>query len=188
MKNNLRRSMFVLTMLCALGAPARSFAQDGKIRLYAGYTFFHTAGTTSADTDDGNLSGLRLSPEFRLNSFASVALDVSAEKGTLAKTDTTLTTFLGGLRLRKSLGGPAVFVHALAGGVRSSGSVKPFQGVSISVTDTGLGLDGGGGVEFNFRGSIKMRIGADYLRRKVDVGGGKTANESDLRATVGFVF
>ena len=161
--------------------PASSaFAQGKKVDLYAGYTYFHT--------DDGSLSGLRLSPEYRLNSFASIAGDFSAEKGTIAGTSTTVTTFLGGLRLRKSLGGPSLFLHALAGGVRTSSSVNPFQSVSISVSDTQMGLDGGGGLEFNFRGSIKMRLGADYLRRKVDAGGGNTANENDIRATVGFVF
>ena len=55
------------------------------------------------------------------------------------------------------------------------------------MSDTGLGLDGGGGLEVKLS-RLKMRGGADYLRREVDIGGGKTANESDIRATVGFVF
>lgn len=167
-----------LGALTLVAAPTQ--AQDAKVGLYAGYTFFHT--------DDGSLSGLRLSPEYRVNRFASVVGDFSAEKGTLSSADTTLTTFLGGLRLKKGLGSAAVFAHALAGGVRSSSSITPFKGVSISVSDTGLALDGGGGIEFHFRGSLKMRVGADYFRRKVDIGGGRTANENDVRATVGFVF
>jgi hypothetical protein len=159
-------------------APAQ--AQDGKVGLYAGYTFFKS--------DDGNLSGLRLSPEYRLGGFASVVGDFSVEKGTLSSASTTLTTYLGGIRLKRGIGSVSLFAHALAGGVRQSSSVHPFGGVTISVADSGLGLDGGGGVEFKFRGQFRMRLGADYLRRKVDAGAGKTQNENDIRATVGFVF
>lgn len=180
MKSRLTSGLFALTLGALIFSAAPSEAQGGKVRLYAGYTFFRN--------DDGNLSGLRLSPEYRLNGFASVVGDFSAEKGTLASADTTLTTFLGGFRLRRGIGSAAIFAHGLAGGVRASSSVTPFKGVSISVSDTGLGLDGGGGIEFGFRGSLKLRIGGDYLRRKVDVGGGKTANENDIRASVGFVF
>ena len=176
------RSMMAMVALfgaCLLGA-SPVHAQTGKVGLYAGYTFFKS--------DDGNLSGLRLSPEYRLNGFASVVGDFSAEKGTLSSASTTLTSFLGGLRVKRGFGSASIFAHGLAGGVRQSSSVIPFKGVAISVSDTGLGLDGGGGIEFNFRGSLKMRIGGDYLRRKIDIGGGKTANENDIRATVGFVF
>jgi opacity protein-like surface antigen len=180
MKNRLTSWAFAMTLGALTFAAAPLQAQDGKLRLYAGYTFFHNS--------DGSLSGLRLSPEYRLNGFASLVGDFSEEKGTLATTDTTLTTFLGGLRLKKGLGSAALYVHGLAGGVRASSSVTPFKGVSISVSNTGLGLDGGGGLEFSFRGSLKLRIGGDYLRRKVDIGGGQTANENDIRVTAGFVF
>jgi hypothetical protein len=163
-------------LLCS-ATPSR--AQDGNVRLYAGYSFFHS--------DDGSLHGVRLSPEYRLKGFLSLTGDFSGEFGTLADTDTTLTTFLGGLRARQGLGGAAVFIHALAGGARVSSSIAPFQGVKISVSDTGLALDAGGGLEFK-AGRLRMRAGADYLQRRVDVGGGKTANEHDVRATVGFVF
>jgi hypothetical protein len=178
-KNSLLSRVFAITLGAVLLAPAPAWAQDGKFGLYAGYEFFHT--------DDGDLHGMRLSPEYRLNGAVSVVGDFSAEKGTLSSVSTTLTTFLGGLRARKSIGSAAIYVHGLAGGVRASSSITPFQGVSISVTDTGLGLDGGGGVEFKLS-RLKMRIGADYLRREVDIGGGQTANENDIRATVGLVF
>ena len=154
-------------------------AQDKKFGLYAGYAYYNTA--------DGNLNGLRLSPEYRLNGFASVVGDFSVEKGTFSKARTTLTTFLGGFRVKKGIGSASIFAHALAGGARTSASVKPFAGVSISVADAGLGLDGGGGLEFKLS-KVKLRVGADYFRRSVDAGGGKTANESDIRATAGFVF
>ena len=180
MTSRLMSCAFALSLVALTFAAAPTQAQDRKVALYAGYTFFHN--------DDGNLSGLRLSPEYRLNGFASLVGDFSFEKGTLASADTTLMTFLGGVRVNRRVGGAGLYVHALAGGVRASSSVTPFKGVSISVSDTGLGLDGGGGLEFNFRGSLKMRIGGDYLRRKVDIGGGKTKNENDIRATVGFVF
>ncbi len=180
MKGNLTSSATAMALGVLLLGAIPTQAQDKKIGLYAGYAFFKT--------DDGNLHGLRLSPEYRLNGFASVVGDFSVEKGTISSSDATLTTYLGGLRLKRGVGSVSLFAHALAGGVRTSASIKPFQGVSISVADTGLGLDGGGGVEFKFRGSLRMRIGADYLRRKVDAGGGKTTNENDIRATVGLVF
>jgi len=158
---------------------SRAEAQDSKVGLYAGYAFMKT--------DDLNLNGVRLSPEFRVNGFASVAADLSWEKGSQPSSSTTLTTYLGGLRFDRRIGGVRVFVHALAGGVRSSASVKPFSGVTISVSDTGFGLDGGGGIDFRATGSLKVRLGADYLRRKVDLGGVKV-NENDIRVTAGFVF
>lgn len=168
-------------MLAALLFPAASApAQDQKVGLYAGYTFFRS--------DDGNLSGLRLSPEYHLNGFAAVVGDFSVEKGTISSASTTLTTFLGGLRLKRGIGTLGLYAHGLAGGVRSSASVTPVRGVAISVSDTALAFDGGAGLEFRFRGSLRMRIGGDYLRRKVDVGGGATENENDIRATVGFIF
>ena len=158
-------------------APAQP--QEKKFGFYAGYAFLHS--------DDGNLNGVRLAPEYRLTGPLSVVGDFSAEFGTLADTDTTLLTFMGGLRAKKSFGSAAIYVHGLAGGVRTSSSISPYQGVSISVSDTGLGLDGGGGLEFKLS-RFKMRLGADYLRREVDMGGGKTENVGDIRATVGFVF
>ncbi len=179
MKNSLAPFAFAaaLGVLSLEAAPAQ--AQDGRFGVYAGYAFLHT--------DDGSLHGARVSPEYRLSGPLWVAADVSAEKGTLASTDTTLLTFMGGLRVRKSLGSAAVYVHGLAGGVRTSSSITPFKGVSISVSDTGLGFDGGGGLEFKLSG-LRMRVGADYLRREVDIGGGKTEHVSDIRATVGLVF
>ncbi len=153
-------------------------AQEKKLGLYAGYAFYNT--------DDGNLHGVRLSPEYRLNGFASVVGDFSMEKGTLSDASTTLTTYLGGFRVKKGIGSASLFAHALAGGARTSASIKPFASVSISVAETGLGLDGGGGLEFKLS-KLKLRIGADYFRRSVDVGG-KTVSEGDVRATVGVVF
>ncbi len=167
----------VLGMLLFGADPTQ--AQDKKFGLYAGYAYYNTA--------DGNLNGLRVSPEFRLNGFASVVGDFSVEKGTFSKASTTLTTFLGGFRVKKGIGSASLFAHALAGGARTSASITPFAGVSISVADTGLGLDGGGGLEFKLS-KVKLRIGADYFRRSVDFGAGKTASESDVRATVGVVF
>lgn len=167
-------------LLAALLLPTTAGAQDRRIGLYAGYTFFNS--------DDGNLSGLRLSPEYHVNGFASLVADLSSEKGTISSASTTLTTFLGGLRLKRGIGGLGVYAHGLAGGVRSSASVTPVRGVAISVSDTAFAIDGGAGLEFSFRGALRMRIGGDYLRRKVDVGGGATADENDIRATVGFVF
>jgi hypothetical protein len=172
-------SVLLLAAVLTVGAPGPAQAQDGKVGLYAGYAFLKT--------DEGNFHGARLSPEFRLNGFTSMVGDFSWEKGTVSKASARLTTYLGGLRFKRSVGSVGVFVHALAGGVRSSSSVSPFGGVTISVSESGLGLDGGGGLEFNLGSSLKMRLGADYLRRRIEAGGVKI-NENDIRATAGFVF
>ncbi len=179
LQNTLRWCAFAATLGGFLFAAAPSQAQDKKFGFYAGYAYLHT--------DDGSLNGVRVAPEYRLKGALSVVGDFSAEFGTLADTDTTLMTFLGGLQAKKSFGTSAVFVHGLAGGVRTSSSISPYQGVSISISDTGFALDGGGGFEFKVS-RLKMRVGADYLRREVDLGGGKTENVGDIRATVGFVF
>ncbi len=172
-------SALLLAAVLAGLAPGPAQAQDRKVGLYAGYAFLKT--------DEVNFNGVRLSPEFRLNGFASLVGDFSWEKGTVSSASTNVTTYLGGLRFKRSVGSVGVFVHALAGGVRSSASVSPFGGVTISVSDRGLGLDGGGGLEFKLGSSVKMRLGADYLRRKIEAGG-VTINENDIRGTVGFVF
>ncbi len=179
LKNRLTSRAFAATLGALLFAAGSAQAQDKKFGFYAGYAFLHT--------DDGNLNGVRLSPEYRVSGPLSVVGDFSAEFGTLADTDTTLLTFMGGLRAKKSFGGAAIYVHGLAGGVRTSSSISPYQGVSISVSNTGLGLDAGGGLEFKLS-RFRMRVGADYLRREVDMGGGKTENVGDIRATVGLVF
>ena len=178
-KNRLMSYAGATALGLLLGGVAPTQAQERKIGLVVGYTFFKA--------EDGNLSGLRLSPEYRLNRFASLVGDFSAEKGTISSTDTTLTTYLGGLRLKFGTGSVSLFAHALAGGARTSSSVRPFGDVTISVANRGLALDGGGGIEFKFRGAVKMRIGADYFRRKIDTAG-DSVNENDIRATVGLVF
>lgn len=162
-------------LLCA--APAK--AQDGKFGLYVGYSFLKS--------DDGNLHGGRLSPEYRFKSFASIVGDFSLEKGSIASSDAELTTFLGGVRLKRGLGSVSLFVHALAGGARSTDSISPVSGVTISVKETGLALDAGGGVEFKVS-RFTMRVGADYLRRKIEISNGRSKNLNDIRATVGLVF
>lgn len=179
LKNRPTPLAFAATLGALLFAAGSAQAQDKKFGFYAGYAFLHT--------DDGNLNGVRLSPEYRVSGPLSVVGDFSAEFGTISATDTTVLSFMGGLRAKKSFGGAAIYVHGLAGGVRISSSVTPFKGVSISVSDTGLGLDGGGGLEFKLS-RFRMRLGADYLRREVDIGGGKTESVGDIRATVGFVF
>ncbi|MEO8361831.1 MAG: outer membrane beta-barrel protein [Vicinamibacteria bacterium] len=183
MKNKLNLSSFASVSLLAVAlliAPqAQAQSSDKKVSLYAGYAFFKT--------DDVKLHGGRLSPEYHLNGFASIVGDFSYEKGSVDSGKSSLTTYLGGVRLKRGLGGISVYVHALAGGAKTTASISPFGGVNISVSDTGLGLDGGGGLEFKATGSLKVRVGADYFRRKLDVGGTKV-NENDIRATVGVVF
>jgi len=178
-KNRLATGALGSTLCAALLLAAPVQAQEKKFGFYAGYEFFHT--------DDGDLNGVRVSPEYRIKGALSLVGDFSADFGTIASTDTTLTTFFGGLQAKKRFGTTAIFVHALAGGVHSSASISPIAGVSISVNDTGFAADGGGGLEFKLS-RFRLRMGADYLRRKVDIGGGMTANENDIRATVGFVF
>jgi hypothetical protein len=179
MQSRLTRSMTSLMFGALVLAASSSPAQDRMVSLYAGYEFLNT--------DGGELHGFRVSPEYRLKGSVFLVGDFSAGKGTVEDSRTTILTYLGGVRLKKAVGSVSLFAHALAGGVRTSASISPFGGVTISVADTGLGLDGGGGAEFHFRGSVRMRLGADYLRRKVGTSGGKT-NENDVRATVGFVF
>jgi hypothetical protein len=150
-----------------------------KFSFYAGYAFLHT--------DDGDLHGFSLSPEYRFNGLLSAVVDIGAGKGTLDGASTTITTFLGGLRVRKATGSAGLFLHALAGGARTSSSIDLFDGISLSVADTGLAFGGGAGVEFKVS-RVKLRVGADYLVRQVDAGGDKTENRNDIRAGIGLVF
>lgn len=171
-----------LALLSLSGLPlaaGSAEAQEKKISLYAGYAFLKA--------EDGNLSGLRLSPEYRLNGIASVVADLSAEKGTFSSTDTTLLSGLVGLRFKFGPGPTRVFVHALAGSARVSASDQLPGGTTFSVAATGLALDAGGGVEFAAGESLRVRVGADYLRRRLNADG-LILIANDVRATVGLVF
>ena len=177
----LRRRVTMLVALLALGlllAANTTEAQERKAGLYAGYTFLKA--------DNGNLSGLRVSPEYRVNRLAALVADLSAEKGTLSATDTTLISYLFGVRLKFGTGSRRVFVHGLFGGAHVSSSARSGN-VTFSEAATGLGLDGGGGVEFTVNRAFRMRVGADYLRRRVKAPG-IVLIANDVRATVGFVF
>lgn len=90
------------------------------------------------------------------------------------------------MRLKFGTGHPRLFVHGLAGGVHVSSSARS-GGVTFSEAATGLGLDGGGGVEFTVNRAFRMRLGADYLRRRVKAPG-VVLIANDVRATVGLVF
>ena len=159
--------------------PAPTPAPVKKFNFYAGYAFLHT--------DDGDLHGFSLSPEYRFNGLLSAVVDLGAGKGTLEGADTTITTFLGGLRVRRAAGSAGLFLHALAGGARTSSSIDLFDGIAISVADTGLAFGGGAGVEFKMS-KVKLRVSGDYLVREVDAGGGKSENRNDIRAGIGLVF
>ena len=170
-----------LVALLALGlmfAANASEAQEKKAGLYAGYTFLKA--------DNGNLSGLRVSPEYRLNRLAALVGDLSAEKGTFSATDTTLISYLFGVRLKFGTGSRRVFVHGLFGGAHVSSSARSGN-VTFSEAATGLGLDGGGGIEFKVNRAFRLRVGADYLRRRVEAPG-IVLIANDVRATVGFAF
>ncbi len=173
------RPVALVALFGLLLAAGPTEAQERKVGLYAGYTFLKA--------EDGNLNGLRLSPEYRLNRLVSVVGDLSAEWGSFSSTDTTLLSGLGGLRFGFGAGTTRLFVHALAGAVRVSSSDQSSAGITFSAAATGLGLDGGGGVEFTMGPSVKMRLGADYLRRRVNAAG-LILTANDFRATVGLVF
>jgi opacity protein-like surface antigen len=181
-QRHVSRAVATLATLAAvsLAVPAAAQSSDKPVTLYAGYALLKT--------DEANLHGIRLSPEFPLKGGLAVVADLSYEKGSEASAKTTLITYLGGLRYGIGVGGARVFGHLLAGGARTETSVTPFSGITISAKDTTLGFDAGGGVEFKLTGRLKLRAGADLLRRKVDVGGGRKENQDDIRATVGVVF
>jgi hypothetical protein len=179
MKNISRVRVGAMGIAMAVLAAVPATAQEKKVSLYAGYAYFKA--------DDTSLHGVRISPEYRINALVSVAGDFSYEKGKEDGASTSLTTYLGGLRLHRGLGGIGVYVHALAGAAKSEASISPFGGVKVSASDTGFTLDGGGGLEFGFKGSLKLRLGADYIRRKVSFGGAST-NVNDIRATAGVAF
>ena len=178
--NTVTTAMAVLLAGMILTCPVEAQSSDDKVTLYAGYSLLKT--------DESTLHGLRLSPEFPLKGGLSVVADLSYEKGSEASADSTSVTYLGGVRYGIGVGGARLFAHALAGGARTETSVTPFGGITISAKDTSLGLDVGGGVQFKLSGRLKLRAGADLLRRKLDVGGGRKENQDDLRATVGVVF
>lgn len=175
-------ALVLALVLAASPASAQTASSDeAAVRLFVGYAF--------NSVDGGNLNGARLSPEFSARPWLKIVADGSWEKGSPNSNPITLVTFLGGPRLTRNVGSGRLFVHALAGGVRESSSLRIF-GVSIAQVagvdsaETKFGLDAGAGYDFKFGESMRARVGADFLSRK-----GPTGDRiSDIRATVGVVF
>jgi hypothetical protein len=88
-------------------------------------------------------------------------------------------SYLAGPRLNY---GP-VFVHALFGGDRLSGSA-----LGTSAAQTGFAGALGGGIQFPMNERLAFRIGADYAFSKHNSLGGPSYTDNNLRISAGIVF
>jgi hypothetical protein len=160
----LTRSLFskVLSLgavMLALAAPA--MAQNAPaVEVGGGYNYLHLQDTNVPGGWYGAVSG-SVTPAVAI--VGQVTANYKSNDIAGAEINTTLATYMGGVRLNaRAAGGATPFAHVLFGVARSSASTD-VVGLSIgdAVSDPALQL--GGGLKF-MPGTIGVQAGLDYLR------------------------
>jgi hypothetical protein len=173
--------------------PPRSFEPTiPTAEIFVGYSYlnFNTSGLTisrkSANGWEASVSG-------NFNKWFAVELDISGYyknysyfTGNVSGLPNIITisyyrnySYLAGPRLNY---GP-VFVHALFGGDRLSGSA-----LGTSAAQTGFAGALGGGVKFPMGDRCALRVSADYAFSEHNILGGSSVTANNFRASAWIVF
>ena len=185
-----RTSVFiVLVLMLALGGVAD--AQNSKFTIFAGYSY---GNTNYGDTHRSHLNGWEASVEgYRLRHWLTFVADGSGYYGwnqfpISCVTVPVCTPAIPDVRARQYtlLGGPQVsifrgrfrpFVHGMGGATRVTVKTTGFFASSIGYT-----IAAGGGVDYQWRGPISIRVAGDYLRMDLF-----NTSQNMYRASTGFV-
>ncbi len=147
------RKLFVAAALVCLGLPAS--AQDvPRVEIFGGYSFLRSG--------DEDLNGWALALSYNLTPRFGIVLD---ESGHYGKSQ--------GVSLRHSevAVGPgaafrgeraSVFVHAVAGLIRTVGAIEVAPGVRISQSENDFGMLFGGGVDIKASKKLAVRLAGGY--------------------------
>ena len=154
--------------------PGAAWAQVATpvAELFGGYSY--------SRSDGQSLHGWESSLALNLSGWLGVAADVSGHYGSVTGGDFSRLAFLAGPRLSRRRGDLTLFVHALAGGVRTSTGVTVL-GVSITASHTDAGGALGGGFDFKLRPHWALRIQGDVLATRAE---GETSTGPRLAAGV----
>jgi len=173
--------------------PPRSFEPTiPAAEIFVGYSYlnFNTNGLTNSRQ---SANGWEASVSGNFNKWFAIELDISGYyknysyyTGNASGLPSFITiayyrdySYLAGPRLNY---GP-VFVHALFGGDRLSGSA-----LGTSAAQTGFAGALGGGVRFPMGDRLAFRVSADYAFSNHNILGGSSVTENNFRASAGIVF
>jgi hypothetical protein len=158
-RNLLSKVLPLGALMVAVAAPAMAQGAP-KVEVGGGYNYLHVEDTNVPAGWYGEVSG-SLTPAFAI--VGQVTANYKTTDVSNVDFDTTLATYMGGVRLNaRAAGGLTPFAQVLFGVARTSASTD-VVGVTVadSVSDAALQL--GGGVKF-VPGTIGVQVGADYLR------------------------
>ncbi len=157
--------------LIVFAASSLAFAQDvPKVELFAGYSYMNVNPTGL--TSSLNTSGWEGAVNYNLNKSFGIVGDVS---GHYCCSGQSIHNFMVGPQFSYRTEKYTAFFHGLVGGSHA---------VGLSQTDTNLALAGGGGLDWNVKPSIAIRIfQLDY------VGTHFLSNwQNNFRGSAGIVF
>ena len=173
-------------------SPPRSFEPTiPSAEIFVGYSYLNfNAGLT---TSRQRANGWEASVSGNLNRWFALELDVSGYyknysyyTGNAFELPNVITiayyrdySYLAGPRFNY---GP-VFVHALFGGDRLSGSA-----LGTSAAQTGFAGALGGGIQLPMNDQCAFRVGVDYAFSNHNFLGGSSVTNNNFRASVGIVF
>jgi hypothetical protein len=138
------------------GAPVPAAA--GGFELFGGYSY--------ARSDDQSYHGGHGALSWTLKGRLGADFDLAGQYG---PESLSLLSYTVGPRIALLDGETRVFVHALAGGLRSRASISIF-GVTISKSETNLAVLAGGGIDRRLGGRWGLRLSGEYVG--VDAEGG----------------
>jgi hypothetical protein len=173
--------------------PPRSFEPAiPAAEIFIGYSYLNF-GTNGLTNSRRSANGWEASVSGNFNQWLAVELDISGYyknynyyTGNAYGFPNIITvsyyrdySYLAGPRLNY---GP-VFVHALFGGDRLSGSA-----LGTSAAQTGFAGALGGGTQFPMGDRCAFRVSADYVFSEHNILGGASATRNNFRASAGIVF
>lgn len=166
-----------------------AFSQDSpRAEVYVGYSYLNIDTNDLSPRQKAN--GWEASVSGNFNKWFAVEGAVagyyknysinlqSLNLGTL-NVKVTDYAFAGGPRINLK----PIFIHALFGGDRLTGSAMGFSG-----SQSGMAGLTGGGVQFKVSGPWSVRASGDYVFTRHNIFGGSSVTQNNFRAGVGLVY
>lgn len=178
----------LLSGMLLLGARIASAQETARVDIFGGYTYLH--GNVVVTGQGINQNGASGSASYNLNKWFGLAFDFGGTyDGKVAGTarSLTLTTYLFGPRFSlKKNEKFSPFAQVLFGGGHAGGTLYT-GGTNPLGTQNSFAMAGGGGVDWNLRPRIGLRVfQAEFLRTQFN--NGVNFNQNSFRLSSGVVF
>jgi opacity protein-like surface antigen len=170
------RNPLLAVALLALAGPAARAQDVPRADLFGGYSYLRSDGES--------LHGWMGALAWNLTDHIALVGELAGHYGTSEGIDVKDFSYLAGPRFSLRFSGATPFVYAVAGGVRTTGTLN-VGAVSISESDTDFGGAAGGGVDFRITDKLAVRAQADYLLIR---SGGETSGDPRLSAGIVYWF